>query len=625
MKRIISLSLIISVLLGFSSCSDYLDMPSKTKVNSGNVFTDLGRAEMAVLACYTGVWMQDAWYKGQAGTDEIYSTESNTNANGKASNYVLDDGSCPAGIYTTSYAAIERCNVCIRGLKAMTVSENDAATRDMLLGECLAIRANCYLNLIRYFGDVPYTTTPVDELSTFSSSRTSRDRIYDAIIADLQEAVKLLPWYSEGKIATPERISKNAAYGILARTALYAAGYSLRWDLSTYAESSLKMARRDDAARVKELYQIADDACKAVINKGENALVANFDDIFRALNEGGRYHPEETMFEVAYYGTTTNARIGYTNGLFIHAKNLLYGKTLPLQLIQPALYFDYEDGDTRRDVTIGNYSVDEDGTDYAVGYSGLNQGKWRCTWKASARTASLQTDVNWPLLRYSDVLLMYAEAENYLNNGPTEAAVNALKAVRTRAFNGDQSKIGTIPSTQDAFFKAVVRERKLELATEGWRRTDLVRWNLLGQTLTDTKNVLQKLASREAPYDKIPTYRAFKIASSTTWKDPLIALQYVDFTTQPTAADLANLEAKYGGKWSWTNMFSTINNQGKSLSALMGQSKILGVAENKGTMPSWINDMFRGYSAGHCELYTLSRTAIIDINPGLEGQQLPGY
>ena len=76
-------------------------------------------------------------------------------------------------------------------------------------------------------------------------------------------------------VATPERFTKNSAYGILARVALYAAGYSLRWDLNTvpYTQSSLKIAQRSDAARIKELYQIAADACKAVITKGENKLL----------------------------------------------------------------------------------------------------------------------------------------------------------------------------------------------------------------------------------------------------------------------------------------------------------------------------------------------------------------
>lgn len=173
----------------------------------------------------------------------------------------------------------------------------------------------------------------------FSSSRVDRDEIYDGIIADLQEAVEVLPWYSEGFFSTPERISKNAAYGLLARTALYAAGYALHWDLNTYDKSTLQMRRPLDESRVRKLYTIADEACKAVISKGENSLLSKYEDVFRALNEGGVYNPEEVMFEYAEFGNTTNGRVGYTNGLCIHASNALYGKTLPLQLIHPTFIF----------------------------------------------------------------------------------------------------------------------------------------------------------------------------------------------------------------------------------------------------------------------------------------------
>lgn len=76
-----------------------------------------------------------------------------------------------------------------------------------------------------------------------------------------------------------------------------------------------------------------------MISKGENSLLSKYEDVFRALNEGGVYNPEEVMFEYAEFGNTTNGRVGYTNGLCIHASNALYGKTLPLQLIHPTFIF----------------------------------------------------------------------------------------------------------------------------------------------------------------------------------------------------------------------------------------------------------------------------------------------
>ena len=161
MKKIVYYIAVAFLAINFSTCSDFLDLPSKSKTDSESVFSSIDKAEMAVLACYTGVWMQDAWYKAQNGTDEMWSTESNSNANNYAANYVLNDQSCPTGIYTTSYSSIERCNSCLKGLRAMSLSGEDERKCHIYIAECLAVRATCFLNLIRYFGDVPYSTVPV--------------------------------------------------------------------------------------------------------------------------------------------------------------------------------------------------------------------------------------------------------------------------------------------------------------------------------------------------------------------------------------------------------------------------------------------------------------------------------
>ena len=83
------------------------------------------------------------------------------------------------------------------------------------------------------------------------------------------------------------------------------------------------------------------------------------------------------------------------------------------------------------------------------------------------------------MLRYSDVLLMHAEALNELNNGPTADAISAFRAVRLRAFRNDASKVGAIPTDYDGFREAIIKERKLELSNESLRKTDLTRWGIL--------------------------------------------------------------------------------------------------------------------------------------------------
>ena len=350
------------------------------------------------------------------------------------------------------------------------------------MGEALAVRAYAYWNLVRFYGDVPFNERPTSELNTFESSRVSRDTIYDHCVRDLQKAVELLPWRSESYLSTPERFTKNAAYGILARVALYAAGQSLRWNLDQvpYDNSTVRIDRRDDQKRVRELYQIAADACLAVIQKGENDLVSNYDQLFRDL--ALKQYNNETMFEYGWYGANSiDCRTGYVNGLPGSGESLTLGKPGSQMMAIPTFYFEFEDGDQRRDVSVCNYALilNKAGDTYRMNtYAGMGVGKYRINWKSEIGASNSRRDINWPILRYSDVLLMYAEALNELNNGATDEAVKAVKKVRMRAFRNDEAKAGAIPTGHDEFLDFIIQERKLELSNEGLRRTDLTRWGI---------------------------------------------------------------------------------------------------------------------------------------------------
>jgi hypothetical protein len=99
---------------------------------------------------------------------------------------------------------------------------------------------------------------------------------------------------------------------------------------------------------------------------------------------------------------------------------------------------------------------------------------------------------------------MFAEAENELNNNPTPEAIIQFEKVRTRAFGGDASLIGTTPTTYADFFAAIRKERMLELCGEGVRKYDLIRWNMLGQRLAEVKLEMQALIDGDAPYNNLP-------------------------------------------------------------------------------------------------------------------------
>ena len=593
----------------FTSCNDWLEMPSEEKYDSETVFADIEKAEMAVVGCYPNTFNREFFYQLGMGTDECISTESETNSKNQIANYVYTTSNAPTGLYNAMYKGIEYANVCISKLSSMQGSTTDEQKQiNQLLGESYAIRSMNYLNLVRFFGDVPFITTPTSDSETFYSSRTSRDTIYDHIIADLQKAVDLLAWESEKLVPGPERFTKNAAYGILARTALYAAGYSLRWDLSTYDASSVKLAQRSDASHIKELYKIAIDACKAVIDRGENHLLSSFEQVFR--NNLLKVFDEETMLLVGQYGTTVSSyNIGYTNGIFCHTKSM-YMKSTPMMISNPVYYFDFEEGDTRRDVTICNYGVNSKDTRVMNGYSNMTIGKFRVDWKSETGISANRREIDWPLLRYSDVLLMYAEALNEYNNAPNTEAINALKAVRTRAFGGDASKIGTIPSSYRDFRQAIIDERKLELGFECWRRTDLVRWGILYETLTQNKENLIALANHTGKYANADRYRAYKPTASDGFASKIVALDYIGYPEKISDEEK-----------------STLTSQGYTIFDMYtGSTELANSKKTIAADQAWMtSSLFRGLEKNKVELLPLNQQSIIDINKGLEGQQHPLY
>lgn len=663
MKKIINIMAAGAILCSLTACEDWLEMPSESKADSQSVFSTISRADMTVAGCYASLHHQELGYQLLEGTDECASKENNSKYNVSNYDYTNLTGML-SNVYTSMYKSIEYANVCLKSLDNVPVSTDaDRKHLDGLKGEALAVRAYAYWNLVRFYGDVPFTTNPTSELTTFESSRVSRDIIYDQCVKDLQDAVELLPWSSESYLTTPERFTKNSALGILARVALYAAGYSLRWDLDKvpYDNSTVRIAQRDDQARVRELYQIASKACSDVITHGENDLVDNYDQLFRDL--ALKQFNKETMFEYGWYGAQSiDCRTGYTNGVPGSGESLTLGKPGSQMMAMPTFYFEFEDGDQRRDVSICNYALilNKAGDTYKMNtYAGMGVGKYRINWKNEIGSSVSKRDINWPMLRYSDVLLMYAEALNELNNNPTEEAIKAVKKVRMRAFRNDESKIGQIPTTYQEFRDFIIKERKLELSNEGLRRTDLTRWGIQYEHLMAEKAKLVQLCKREGKYADVAPYWVFKITTAPKLEDPNIALAHIEATEADIAtmglsasqiSDLHILNSASKGTATCTlyeadgkvyfnqslvpagvtatpaeytilNMFSiNTSSQKGNLSVV----KVDGIADEN----AWVTGatgIFYGLTKNKTELMPFHQTTIMDVNPGLAGQQHPGY
>lgn len=686
-KLILSALVTVSLSLGTSmtSCSDWLEMEAYTSDDIETTFSDEVRADKFVQGCYRGLIHNEMYYQLGMGETVMHSCEDGSTNNSKymMCNYKFD-ALIPATvttIYKEQYRIIEATNIAISNLSKMPETEK----RNQLLGEAICIRAFCYLNLIRIYGDIPAVYTPLEEMdpndeNTFYPKRSSRDEIYDKVISEVQSVIDWLPWFEESDYQTPERITKQGAYALLARLALYAGGYSLRWNLETNDPATLKMARRDDATRVKELYQIADNACFQIINHGSNSLVQAHEDMsgfqylwYNHCQRNFAATNTEILWETAQYGDVTNSQ--FTTYAQPGSRGGKYGSLKAMQCMLPTYYLSFNPKDTRRDVSCTSYSIyflekgsaNDTWVDVGTTYSCIMPGKFRLSW-CVAPQSNKQRNLDIPIFRYADVLLMYAETQNYLNNGPTQAAKNALQEVRNRAGVGEEL---TIPNEQEAFDDAIVQERKWEFATEFTLRTDLIRMNRLAKELAKTKQAMKDLSDRKNEYANIPTYRLYKFhIDAQEYGDKFLAVDYIDLTdpseievvkSVPTAKEeydafqekilnivkAHNIEVSNGDKWYPVNMFeaytSTFNGNSRKMVGFRAGFNTLqigkiiytlptGSAENGGKYPTWIESadgsdgLYYGFQENKSELCPFAAKSpghpLVD-NPNLT--QLPGY
>lgn len=513
----LSILLLATINLVVSSCKKYLNEKPVASFSTDAAFQNVTTATDVVLGVYSRL-AGDAGYGIRLSfyfpvdNDEFLGPTNNTSADGdrrdiarygaNASNAQIE------APFNNMYAGIERANICIKYIPLMpqytSGSATDQASLKRLLGESLTLRAQFYFDLIKNWGDVPAQFAPSADQPTLVVAKTDRDVIYEHILADLKTSEDLVPWRTE--VATrDERITKGAVKGLRARIALFRGGYSLR-------TTSGMMERKADYLTY---YQIAKDECSDLINHREqHTLNPVYQDLFKNYIDAHTINEPayEVMFEVAMGGgtSTSDSKIGYYDGprLVVPTTTgtVTYGSSSVL--LVPTYFYAFNANDARRDVTIAPYYVNLDGTKAVQKLVSAVLGKFRRDWIANpsylsaATTGTQYFGVNWPLLRFSDVLLMYAEADNEIGGNPSAAAIKAYEEVRKRGFGANA--IGTTPTNHDDFFNAIVNERSFELGGEGLRKYDLIRWNLLNSKITTTRNALTAMLNKQAPYATLP-------------------------------------------------------------------------------------------------------------------------
>ncbi|MDR6782106.1 hypothetical protein ABIE26_001405 [Pedobacter africanus] len=499
MKKIILLSFL-AIICSSTGCKKFLDKVPSTFVSPVNYFNTEKEVNTALNGVYD-VLGKEQVYGGQLpirhapSTDESFFSYASFPTGPFYYNFGADDATIRV-LWQYMYDGIERANVLLANLDKATM---DDGKRSVVKGEALFLRAFYYFILVQNWGGVPLKLNPTTSINEVNTPRNTIKEVYDQILKDMTEAEGRVLKISQ--IGFGGRVSKSAVRGILARVCLTMAGYPLK-DASKFKDAA------EWAAKVNEF--------------GEHSLNPDYSQVFINLCKD-QYDIKESIFEAEEFGTNNDAvreggRIGNENGVrcaatdaaVIASVGYAYGFVSTTRKLYTSYEFsavDVSKRDLRRDWAISTYTLNASGVKANIGATNIyarNCAKWRREYELLSPKNKNYTPTNFQILRYADVLLMQAEAENELNNGPNAIAVNALNEVRRRGYgkllpgatnpaNADYP--GAISLGKAAFLKVIQDERARELCFEGLRKYDLIRWGIFVNTMQEVATEFTTYAS----------------------------------------------------------------------------------------------------------------------------------
>ncbi|WP_304064253.1 RagB/SusD family nutrient uptake outer membrane protein [Pedobacter glucosidilyticus] len=455
-----------------SSCENYLDTKPINFVTPDNFYNNEEELTAALMAVYSelgsttdGTYSRFLSLEAPSSNDEMVRRGANTESAADAYNASASYDRFFTS-WTTLYSGIQRANLLLENIDKALVTPD---IKNKIRGEALFLRAFYHFILVSYWGDVPLKLSSTNSLNQIYIARTPAKQVYDAVIKDMTASYELVDEITTFNHAG--RVSKTAVAGILARVCLHAAG------------------RLRDAF----YYQNAKDWALKVIQSGIHSLNPDYKQIF--INHSADiYDIKESIWEVEFQhdnGLQRNEGERFGSTIGIRNNDDKTGFMQGNYTATGVLFSLYEQGDVRRDWNIAPfYYPNFDRNNPAVQYpSNYRWGRYVAKWRREYQTKEYNKNfggTNWPLLRYADVLLMFAEAENEIN-GATPQAYEAINWVRRRAYQlpAEQNSIADLPPnlSKESFFNWIKDERARELAFEGHRKLDLLRWNLLTTTI----------------------------------------------------------------------------------------------------------------------------------------------
>lgn len=403
-------------------------------------------------------------------------------------------GGIITGRYSDCYAGIGRCNTFLAKVDEVTALDN--ATRRRMKGEAYFLRGLYYFLLQNYYGAVPLILDPPDKTTQAKLPRTPREQVVAQVLTDLDSAANILPLKFTG--ADLGRATKGAAMALKARVLLY--------------EASPLLNPANDVAK----WKAAADAAKAVMDLAGTGygLFKDYRSLFLQENENNL----EVIFDVQYIFPQQGSSFDLicsqynTNAPLLDLAKTYY-TTKGLPITDPASGYDpanpYKDRDPRLNATF-TYPGDTykgaviNATRFAI--TGYGMKKFSMYDKAAppkdkSDLKDGQSDINFIVLRFADILMMYAEAQNEVS-GPDATIFAALNRIRDRVgmphFNEGLSK--------EALRQEIRHERRVEFAGEGLYYSDIRRWKIAETVMNAT---IQNYAGKNLEtrtFDKLRDY-----------------------------------------------------------------------------------------------------------------------
>ncbi len=500
MKKKLIISLLAAMV--FSSCQEFLDPESLSTFDSQYIFSNAEDARKAVNAMYVHFshdGFRSRLSNNMTGNTDIEHSSGWTSDGARYQIWNLNaqpNNGDLAYVWDLGYKAIRDANIAIEGIMGSEAyaSTDAELARKMkhLLGEAFTMRAYWYSILITYFGDVPFSKEAPKPGVEFNLPKENRNVILSQVIEDLISAEENMMWADQLPNGI-EQINREYTLGMIARLALQRGGWTLKPDLT--------MAREDD---YQQYYQIANQYASKLIQLKDRELPRDFRQIF--VNQCKFISPvnSDILFEVPF--AIGEGDVGWNIGIRVDGGSSAkhdYGSGTNYMAMPPTYLYSFDTLDIRRDVTCGLYTINTDNEKVLVSTGNMNisQGKWsrHLLPTPPGKSTDKGTGINWPMLRYSDVLLMHAEAENELN-GPSGLAQEALKRVRRRAFPESawatkvDQYVAEASASKEKFFEAIVDERAWEFGGEMIRKYELIRWGNYHQKVSEMVTELKKMA-----------------------------------------------------------------------------------------------------------------------------------